>query len=567
MTTDYGYDLAGRLTSVVHGGGGVGSTQSYQYTLDDAGNRTAVAMAGGTESYTLDAVNRLTNVTYANSDTAAYTYDANGNRLTETINGVQTHAYSYDDADQLTSDGSIAFSYDSAGNLTQAGIDTFAWDWTNQLTSATVNGSTATFAYDGDGSRTSQTSNSATTDYLWDRESGLPLLIDDGTNAYLHAGGVQSNIDSGNAATYPLSDALGSVRAGTDSSGAVVGTHDFDVFGETRASSGTTGTFGFTGEQSDSTTGLTYLRARYASPALGRFISADSVQPNAPGTQGYTRYTYAANNPTTWTDPSGRAIEDAMLMVPLFAGLTSGIAYAGLLCQMTLSSVGNGPIGTAIGAACSLRFLQIAVAIIMMFSVLLYILAEPWIYYPDGMLPGIPAPVLANPAAVRAALENFPNVPDKCVQGALSGIVQELAWGVVAGAAVGFVVGGGIGLGIGLADLGIAAFVGCMTSGNGGSGGSSWVDDILTTEHGRKNLLERKWTRADYDAVKQGGAATTQYADDALVYLRKVGTNKYNVLIESAEGAVVSAMPKGLSKQEVRSLAKNYDWGIGWWSQ
>jgi hypothetical protein len=29
------------------------------------------------------------------------------------------------------------------------------------------------------------------------------------------------------------------------------------------------------------------------------------VQPNAPGTQGYNLYTYVANNPTTWVDPSG----------------------------------------------------------------------------------------------------------------------------------------------------------------------------------------------------------------------------------------------------------------------
>ena len=41
------------------------------------------------------------------------------------------------------------------------------------------------------------------------------------------------------------------------------------------------------------------------SPSLGRFLSADSVQPNAPGTQGYDPYAYVANNPTTWTDPSG----------------------------------------------------------------------------------------------------------------------------------------------------------------------------------------------------------------------------------------------------------------------
>lgn len=48
-----------------------------------------------------------------------------------------------------------------------------------------------------------------------------------------------------------------------------------------------------------------HLRARDLHPALGRFLSTDPVQPNAPGTQGYHRYAYVANNPTTWVDPSG----------------------------------------------------------------------------------------------------------------------------------------------------------------------------------------------------------------------------------------------------------------------
>jgi hypothetical protein len=32
----------------------------------------------------------------------------------------------------------------------------------------------------------------------------------------------------------------------------------------------------------------------FGDPAIGRFISADSVQPNAPGTQGYSLYAYIA---------------------------------------------------------------------------------------------------------------------------------------------------------------------------------------------------------------------------------------------------------------------------------
>ena len=146
------------------------------------------------------------------------------------------------------------------------------------------------------------------TSYLWDRLNELPLLVDDGTKGYLQAGGLLAEIDSSNAALYHLTDALGSVRGLTDGTGALTGTSTYDVFGTVRTSTGTTSRFGYTGELHDSETGYTFLRARYLNPAHGRFVSRDTVQPNAEGTQGYNRYGYVANNPTNWTDPSGHAV-------------------------------------------------------------------------------------------------------------------------------------------------------------------------------------------------------------------------------------------------------------------
>jgi RHS repeat-associated protein len=187
------------------------------------------------------------------------------------------------------------------------------------MTSSTVNSATTDYEYDGDGVRVAK----ETTDYLYDRaqtgarpgESGLPMLVDDGTNAYPHAqtggrppeGGVIASIDGSDDALYLLDDALGSVRGVTDEAGELDGSADYNVFGEVRTSSGVSTLFRYTGELSDAETGFTYLRARYANPALGRFISADTVQPNAPGTQGYNLYAYVANNPTTWVDPSGHS--------------------------------------------------------------------------------------------------------------------------------------------------------------------------------------------------------------------------------------------------------------------
>jgi RHS repeat-associated protein len=158
-------------------------------------------------------------------------------------------------------------------------------------------------------------------DYLYDRESGLPMLVDDETSAYLHDGGVLATIDGNDDALYLVDDALGSVRGVTDEAGDLDGTADYNVYGEVRASSGVSTLFRFTGEQHDAETGFTYLRARYANAALGRFTSADTVQPNAPGTQGYNLYAYVAGNPTTWVDPSGHSTAPAEVMIfrPLVA--------------------------------------------------------------------------------------------------------------------------------------------------------------------------------------------------------------------------------------------------------
>jgi len=154
------------------------------------------------------------------------------------------------------------------------------------------------------------------------------MLVDDGTQRYLHAGGVLAGIDASNNAAYPLLDGLGSVRGRTDGTGALVGTANYDAFGAIRSQTGAGGTFGFAGEQRDAETGLTYLRARMYSPGLGRFLSRDTVSPNAPGTQGYNPYAYAANNPTTWTDPSGHAVGGLRALGEALARIFYYIAYA-----------------------------------------------------------------------------------------------------------------------------------------------------------------------------------------------------------------------------------------------
>ena len=47
--------------------------------------------------------------------------------------------------------------------------------------------------------------------------------------------------------------------------------------------------------------GLVYMAARWYSPTLGRFISADTIVPNPTNPQSLNRYSYTRNSPMTHT--------------------------------------------------------------------------------------------------------------------------------------------------------------------------------------------------------------------------------------------------------------------------
>jgi len=81
-------------------------------------------------------------------------------------------------------------------------------------------------------------------------------------------------------AGYIHSDHLGSVSLTTDASAAVVAETRYLPYGQERWQSGGAVTdFGFTGQRSERGFGLLDYRARYYSPRLGRFVSADSLVP------------------------------------------------------------------------------------------------------------------------------------------------------------------------------------------------------------------------------------------------------------------------------------------------
>ncbi len=66
----------------------------------------------------------------------------------------------------------------------------------------------------------------------------------------------------------------------------------------------------FTGQTEDETAGLYWYASRAYDPAIGRFVSPDSIVPDPGNPQSLNRYSYVYNNPLKYVDPSGLTPND-----------------------------------------------------------------------------------------------------------------------------------------------------------------------------------------------------------------------------------------------------------------
>jgi RHS repeat-associated protein len=108
---------------------------------------------------------------------------------------------------------------------------------------------------------------------------------------------------------YRHLDHLGGLHVLTDAAGVVTKRLTYYPFGEPRPSTATGelefDRHRFTGQELDSTTELYDYGARYYNPALGRFLSPDSLVPDPGNPQSLNRYSYVRNNSLARIDPTG----------------------------------------------------------------------------------------------------------------------------------------------------------------------------------------------------------------------------------------------------------------------
>ena len=182
-----------------------------------------------------------------------------------------------------------------------------------------------------DGLRYEKTVDGQTINHVWDGNQQVVADVVDNqfyeADCYIRGTNLVAkyNYCNGNKSeyTYYTQNAHGDVVNLTDSTGAVVKSYTYDAFGvEKNIDDSDTNAFRYCGEYFDKETATVYLRARYYDPSTGRFTQRDSLAGNITDPLSLNLYTYCANNPVFFCDPSGHFVVEAALATTAAAAMT-----------------------------------------------------------------------------------------------------------------------------------------------------------------------------------------------------------------------------------------------------
>ncbi|RSS81480.1 polymorphic toxin-type HINT domain-containing protein [Streptomyces sp. WAC06614] len=286
----------------------VGGPNPYwtSYSFDAAGNRTKEVQHAPTGDLTKDVVRSYK---YGTPGTRA----ANALRTVDTTGpqGSRTESYTYDELGNTVS------------RTVQGDKQNLEWDVEGRLSKVTQGSTTTEFLYDTSGKRLIKRDPTGTTLYLPGSEIKLTKSGAFESNRYFShpAGPTMVRTAKGGtlSTSYLIGDQNGTANTAVDAATGEITRRKFMPFGEARGATPQVfpGKKGFVGGETDDSTGLVHLGAREYDPALGRFLSVDPIVDfNEPKQQ--NPYTYGANSPVTFSDPSGMSIAPPVMPVKDF---------------------------------------------------------------------------------------------------------------------------------------------------------------------------------------------------------------------------------------------------------
>ena len=388
--TNYSFDVGSSLTKISHQKSN-SEIGFHEYNYDQRNYITQKRSPASTLDYSYDSNGQLLSANKAEdaNQNESFTYDALGNRLT--YNGV---ASTFDNSGQrIQDDGQYTYLFDANGNIIyksnkQNGTSyTFEYSALNQLKKATVtstplNGNILKiieYKYDPVGRRILRqvtdnvdSSKSKTKKYYYDGTNILaeldagnnltasythsPLRSDDVLGAKFTSSAVSNGLAASAGNVYYLKDHLSTVNEITNANGDIVQKMEYSAFGVLRSVKDSSGvevgfenapvrsSFTYTGREFEPELGMYYYRARYYDPNTGRFLQTDPE----PGKLSLpitviNKYIYVGNNPTMFSDPTGRDFFDDLWK---FVGTV--ILYA-IAITVTIWDLTAGYIGAALG--------------------------------------------------------------------------------------------------------------------------------------------------------------------------------------------------------------------------
>jgi RHS repeat-associated protein len=158
--------------------------------------------------------------------------------------------------------------------------------------------------------------------------------------------GLAAQAMAGETITYFHNDVAGSPALATDSNGGIIWRETYRPYGDRlyQSAAATNNSLWFTGKPYDSSTGLSYMGARYYDPMLGRFVGVDPAPVDFDNLHSLNRYAYANNNPYKFVDPDGHSPLDVVFLVydvgKLGVALYTGVGVQGALVDVASSVVG-----------------------------------------------------------------------------------------------------------------------------------------------------------------------------------------------------------------------------------
>lgn len=353
------YDAAsGQLTAIQTGtAADPAGVQNYAYAWDRAGNLTQrqdfSRSPALSESFSYDQLDRLTSVTRNGAVTLSMGYGADGNIATKSDVGnyvygsatVRPHAVSSISGGPR---GSMSFAYDANGNMKNRNGTILTWTSFNLPTKITEGADFSRFTYGPNRTRIKQKLYTAgvtrTIRYIGPHFEVEILGSVKRYRSNVHAGGrlVFSQVETtpgGLESYYVLHDHQGSVdKLSRDAGGGTdVLALSFDAWGKRRNADWTADPAdqrladthwierGYTGHEHIDDMALIHMNGRLEDPVLGRMLSPDPVLGSLSSPQALNPYAYVANDPTSYTDPSGLFLSKVVKFIR--RGLSSAASF------------------------------------------------------------------------------------------------------------------------------------------------------------------------------------------------------------------------------------------------